>query len=102
VAVVLPYTRVGVIGGIMLGLVGLWARPWPSPSSLETPRCSLSLFMAGNTISSTLANELPRPSRRSIRRRYSRWVGSLRADSDRAHRRALDADEDASARGERT
>jgi phosphate transport system permease protein len=26
--VVLPYTKVGVVGGIMLGLDGRWVKPW--------------------------------------------------------------------------
>jgi len=30
--VVLPYTKVGVIGGIMLGSAARWARRWRSPS----------------------------------------------------------------------
>lgn len=30
--IVLPYTKVGVVGGIMLGLGRALGKPWPSPS----------------------------------------------------------------------
>jgi phosphate transport system permease protein len=56
--VVLPYTRVGVIGGIMLGLGRALGETMAVTFVIGNAHdVNLSLFMAGNTISSTLANE---------------------------------------------
>jgi len=56
--VVLPYTRVGVIGGIMLGLGRALGETMAVTFVIGNAHdIHLSLFMAGNTISSTLANE---------------------------------------------
>jgi len=56
--VVLPYTRVGAIGGIMLGLGRALGETMAVTFVIgNAQRISPSLFMPGNTISSTLANE---------------------------------------------
>lgn len=56
--VVLPYTRVGVVGGIMLGLGRALGETMAVTFVIgNAQRISSSLFMPGNTISSTLANE---------------------------------------------
>jgi len=56
--VVLPYTRVGVIGGVMLGLGRALGETMAVTFVIGNAYdVSLSLFMPGNTISSTLANE---------------------------------------------
>ncbi len=56
--VVLPYTRVGVVGGIMLGLGRALGETMAVTFIIGNSHdISRSLFMAGNTISSTLANE---------------------------------------------
>lgn len=56
--VVLPYTRVGVIGGVMLGLGRALGETMAVTFVIGNAHdIHLSLFMAGNTISSTLANE---------------------------------------------
>jgi len=56
--VVLPYTRVGVIGGVMLGLGRALGETMAVTFVIGNAHdVHLSLFMAGNTISSTLANE---------------------------------------------
>jgi phosphate transport system permease protein len=56
--VVLPYTRVGVIGGIMLGLGRALGETMAVTFVIgNAHEISASLFMPGNTISSTLANE---------------------------------------------
>jgi len=56
--VVLPYTRVGVIGGIMLGLGRALGETMAVTFVIgNAHEISPSLFMAGNTIASTLANE---------------------------------------------
>jgi phosphate transport system permease protein len=56
--VVLPYTRVGVAGGIMLGLGRALGETMAVTFVIgNSHRISPSLFKAGNTISSTLANE---------------------------------------------
>jgi phosphate transport system permease protein len=56
--VVLPYTKVGVIGGIMLGLGRALGETMAVTFVIgNAHRISSSLFMPGNTISSTLANE---------------------------------------------
>jgi phosphate transport system permease protein len=56
--VVLPYTRVGVVGGIMLGLGRALGETMAVTFVIgNTHDISASLFMPGNTISSTLANE---------------------------------------------
>jgi phosphate transport system permease protein len=56
--VVLPYTRVGVIGGIMLGLGRALGETMAVTFVIGNAHdINLSLFMPGNTISSTLANE---------------------------------------------
>jgi phosphate transport system permease protein len=56
--VVLPYTRVGVAGGIMLGLGRALGETMAVTFVIgNSHRVSASLFLPGNTISSTLANE---------------------------------------------
>jgi phosphate transport system permease protein len=56
--IVLPYTRVGVIGGIMLGLGRALGETMAVTFVIGNAHdVNLSLFMPGNTISSTLANE---------------------------------------------
>ncbi len=56
--VVLPYSRVGVAGGIMLGLGRALGETMAVTFVIgNAHRLSGSLFMPGNTISSTLANE---------------------------------------------
>lgn len=57
-SVVLPYTRVGVVGGIMLGLGRALGETMAVTFVIgNANEISNSLFMPGNTISSTLANE---------------------------------------------
>jgi phosphate transport system permease protein len=56
--VILPYTRVGVIGGIMLGLGRALGETMAVTFVIGNAHdIHASLFMPGNTISSTLANE---------------------------------------------
>ena len=56
--VVLPYTKVGVVGGIMLGLGRALGETMAVTFVIGNAQMYLaSLFMPGNTISSTLANE---------------------------------------------
>jgi phosphate transport system permease protein len=56
--VVLPYTKVGVVGGIMLGLGRALGETMAVTFVIgNAHRLSASLFMPGNTISSALANE---------------------------------------------
>jgi phosphate transport system permease protein len=56
--VVLPYARVGVVGGIMLGLGRAMGETMAVTFVIGNAHdLSASLFMPGNTISSTLANE---------------------------------------------
>ncbi len=56
--VVLPYTRVGVMGGIMLGLGRALGETMAVTFVIGNSHAlGISLFNAGNTISSTLANE---------------------------------------------
>jgi phosphate transport system permease protein len=56
--VVLPYTRIGVIGGIMLGLGRALGETMAVTFVIGNSHdLSASLFMPGGTISSTLANE---------------------------------------------
>jgi len=56
--VVLPYTRVGVIGGVILGLGRALGETMAVTFVIgNAHEINASLFMAGNTISSTLANE---------------------------------------------
>jgi phosphate transport system permease protein len=56
--VVLPYTKVGVIGGIMLGLGRALGETMAVTFVIgNAQRISSSLFMPGTTISSALANE---------------------------------------------
>lgn len=56
--VVLPYTRVGVVGGIMLGLGRALGETMAVTFVIGNAHAlSSSLFMPGNTISSALANE---------------------------------------------
>ena len=56
--VVLPYTRVGVIGGIMLGLGRALGETMAVTFVIgNAHEFSLSLFMPGNSIASALANE---------------------------------------------
>jgi len=56
--IVLPYTKVGVVGGIMLGLGRALGETMAVTFVIgNAHEISASLFMPGNTISSTLANE---------------------------------------------
>ncbi len=56
--VVLPYTRIGVVGGIMLGLGRALGETMAVTFVIgNAHRINISLFMPGNTISSSLANE---------------------------------------------
>ena len=56
--VVLPYTRVGVIGGVMLGLGRALGETMAITFVIGNAQAlSWSLFAAGNSIASTLANE---------------------------------------------
>ena len=56
--IVLPYTRVGVVGGVMLGLGRALGETMAVTFVIGNAHdLSLSLFMPGGTISSTLANE---------------------------------------------
>ena len=56
--VILPYTRVGVMGGVMLGLGRALGETMAVTFVIGNAHdVNLSLFMPGNTISSTLANE---------------------------------------------
>ncbi|MDE2234743.1 MAG: phosphate ABC transporter permease subunit PstC [Gammaproteobacteria bacterium] len=56
--VVLPYTRIGVVGGIMLGLGRALGETMAVTFIIgNSHTIGESLFMPGNTISSTLANE---------------------------------------------
>jgi phosphate transport system permease protein len=56
--VVLPYTRIGVVGGIMLGLGRALGETMAVTFVIGNSHdINLALFMPGNTISSTLANE---------------------------------------------
>ncbi|HHB77394.1 MAG TPA: phosphate ABC transporter permease subunit PstC [Desulfobulbus sp.] len=56
--VVLPYTKIGVIGGIMLGLGRAMGETMAVTFVIgNTNRINASLLMPGNTISSSLANE---------------------------------------------
>lgn len=58
VKVVLPYTRVGVLGGIMLGLGRALGETMAVTFVIgNAHRLNASLFMPGTTISATLANE---------------------------------------------
>jgi len=56
--IVLPYTRAGVIGGIMLGLGRALGETMAVTFVVGNSHdMHLSLFMPGNTIASTIANE---------------------------------------------
>jgi len=56
--VVLPYTKIGVVGGIMLGLGRALGETMAVTFVIgNAHEINASLFMPGNTISSTLANE---------------------------------------------
>ena len=56
--IVLPYTKIGVVGGIMLGLGRALGETMAVTFVIgNAHRISPSLFMPGSTISSTLANE---------------------------------------------
>ncbi len=56
--VVLPYTKVGVVGGIMLGLGRALGETMAVTFVIgNAHRLSVSLMMPGNSIASTLANE---------------------------------------------
>jgi len=56
--VVLPYTKIGVVGGIMLGLGRALGETMAVTFVIgNSHQLSSSLFMPGNTISSALANE---------------------------------------------
>jgi phosphate transport system permease protein len=56
--IVLPYTRVGVIGGVMLGLGRALGETMAVTFVIgNANRLATSLFAPGNSIASTLANE---------------------------------------------
>jgi phosphate transport system permease protein len=56
--VVLPYTRIGVVGGVMLGLGRALGETMAITFVIgNAHKLSWSLFAAGNSIASTLANE---------------------------------------------
>ena len=56
--IVLPYTRIGVVGGIMLGLGRALGETMAVTFVIgNSPRLSASLLAPGTTISATLANE---------------------------------------------
>ena len=56
--IVLPYTRIGVVGGVMLGLGRALGETMAITFVIgNAHKLSLSLFAAGNSIASTLANE---------------------------------------------
>ncbi len=56
--VVLPYTKIGVVGGIMLGLGRALGETMAVTFVIgNAHHINISLFMPGNTISSSLANE---------------------------------------------
>jgi phosphate transport system permease protein len=56
--VVLPYTKIGVVGGVMLGLGRALGETMAVTFVIgNAHRIDASLFMPGNTISSSLANE---------------------------------------------
>jgi phosphate transport system permease protein len=56
--IVLPYSRVGVVGGVMLGLGRALGETMAVTFVIgNAHEISRSLFMPGNTIASTLANE---------------------------------------------
>jgi phosphate transport system permease protein len=56
--VVLPYTRIGVVGGVMLGLGRALGETMAITFVIgNAHKLSWSLFSAGNSIASTLANE---------------------------------------------
>jgi len=56
--VVLPYTKAGVVGGVMLGLGRALGETMAITFVIgNANRISWSLFAAGNSIASTLANE---------------------------------------------
>lgn len=57
--VVLPYTKTGVVGGVMLGLGRALGETMAVTFVIgNSHRLSFSLFAAGNSIASTLANEI--------------------------------------------
>jgi phosphate transport system permease protein len=88
--VVLPYTKVGVIGGIMLGLGRALGETMAVTFVIGNAyRISPSLFEPGNSIASALANEFNEaadPVHRVADRARSRPV---RADANRARRVAV-------------
>ena len=56
--IVLPYTRIGVVGGVMLGLGRALGETMAITFVIgNAHKLSWSLFEAGNSIASTLANE---------------------------------------------
>jgi len=56
--IVLPYTRIGVVGGVMLGLGRALGETMAITFVIgNAHKLSWSLFAAGNSIASTLANE---------------------------------------------
>jgi phosphate transport system permease protein len=62
--IVLPYTRVGVIGGIMLGLGRALGETMAVTFVIgNAHRISVSMFDPGNSIASTLANEFAEASK---------------------------------------
>ena len=58
IKVVLPYTKIGVVGGVMLGLGRALGETMAITFVIgNAHKLSWSLFSAGNSIASTLANE---------------------------------------------
>ena len=97
--IVLPYTRVGVIGGIMLGLGRALGETMAVTFVIGNAyRISASLFAPGNSIASALANEFNEAAD-PVHRASLIALGSraVRADADRAGAVAL-ADRAARAR----
>jgi phosphate transport system permease protein len=67
-SVVLPYTRISVVGGIMLGLGRALGETMAVTFVIgNTDRISTSLFGPGNTISSIIALEFPEGQPGSLR-----------------------------------
>ena len=97
--IVLPYTRIGVIGGIMLGLGRALGETMAVTFVIGNAyRIRASLFEPGNSIASALANEFNEaadPVHRAIADRAR--ARAVRADAHRA-RRVADAGRPADAR----
>jgi phosphate transport system permease protein len=75
--VVLPYTKVGVIGGVMLGLGRALGETMAVTFVIgNAHRLKASLFAPGNSIASRSPTSSPRPSATSTRRRSSSSASS--------------------------